>query len=215
MNYGYSDLPDSYRRQAKCSICENISYVDTKTDYYGKTTYYCKACRDYHKLDGQICQKVSISASNYSKLGSYTPSGCYITTIVCKVLGFPDDSEILDTLRIFRDNYLKRNERFLPLLAEYDVIGPKISEKLANDRELCIHLFRSFLVPCTYFIRRASIAKNEQEVQENYEQAVIIYQNMVEDLRSLLELPATKIDNTNYDLETIGKGRIRVPDSDN
>ena len=200
--YEYKDLPNSYRGQANCSICDKLKLTDKKTDYNGKTKYFCKEHRQYIKLDNSICQDILISPSNYKRLGTYRPSGCYITTIVCEILGYPDDCDVLNTLRGFRDNYLKKNSEYLGLLLEYDYVGPVIAQKIRDEKNnflLCEGLYDYFLIPCVDAIKN-----------ELYIEAVTIYKNMVDQLHDEFELPTYYIpENPSYDMETLGKGRIR------
>ena len=53
--------------------------------------------------------------------------------IVVNVLGYEDNCELLETLRSFRDNYLKLNKEYIPMLMQYDNIGPIISNNLENQ----------------------------------------------------------------------------------
>ena len=43
-----------------------------------------------------------------------------------------DDNYYLNSLREFRNNYMQQNKKYLPLLAEYDIIGPIISNRILN-----------------------------------------------------------------------------------
>lgn len=60
-------------------------------------------------------------------------SGCFLTTMTCLILGEPDDGPTLTTLRAFRENVLRKEVRFAPILEEYDVLGLRISERLWSD----------------------------------------------------------------------------------
>lgn len=199
--YEYSDLPSSYQNQAVCGLCENIKPNDYKEDYYGKKRYYCKEKCEYRKLDEGICRDVLISRSNYDKLGSYSPSGCYITTIICEILGYDDNCEVLNVLRNFRDKYLKLNlDKYLGILQQYDFIGPIISEGLRNleDKEkFSLMLLKNYLIPCTKEIKN-----------NNYEMAILIYKEMVMLLIDKFNITLTLGDNIPYNFEDLGKGRI-------
>ena len=46
--------------------------------------------------------------------------GCFITSMLCHVLGFEDHCDIMDTLRGFRDVKLKQAGCYTELLNEYD-----------------------------------------------------------------------------------------------
>ncbi len=203
----WNDLKDSYKESIKCADCHHLNKSDVYTDFWGKETYYCRELRSYIKLDSNICEKVSIDSRDADKYGSFTPSGCYITTIVCNILGYDDNCEILQILRDFRDNYLKRNpDKYLNLLMEYDQIGPSISDLIYKheDRErLSLEVLKNFLIPCVISIKKC-----------DYDNAVTRYQNMVYYLQGRLGIILTKVEldlNADYDLDTIGKGRILKP----
>lgn len=202
-DYEYSDLPDSYKSQANCSICENLRLSDTSKDFYGKELCYCKEKCKYVKKDGEICRDVLISSSNYSRLGSYSPSGCYITTIACEILGYDDNCELLNTLRDFRENYLKKNlDKYLPILQQYDFIGPMISNgirSMENNKRFALMIMSYYLLPCAQEIKN-----------NNYEKAIEIYKDMVLLLTSTFGISLTIGENIPYNFEDLGKGRVRI-----
>lgn len=77
-------------------------------------------------------------------------SGCFITTIVCDIIGLEDKNIYLMLLRKFRDNFLQKNMNTIFILEEYDFIGPIISKKIFMDDNkdvLARDLFLNHLVP--------------------------------------------------------------------
>ena len=99
----YNDYKD------ECGSCENFyecingrlvgpyNINDTKQgycDYPGIKTFYYP--------DSRAC-------SHYSLRGSYG-SSCFITTVVCNILGYDDDCFALESLRSLRDNFMQPNE---------------------------------------------------------------------------------------------------------
>ncbi len=110
-----------------CSVSGEIEKIGSY--YYNK---YCR--RDYNMKDCPL----------YKKYGPYIPSLCFITTIVCNILGMEDNVSYLETLRNFRNNILQKDARYKDILATYDVVGPEISCKLAHDKnrlQICKNLF--------------------------------------------------------------------------
>lgn len=104
-----------------------------------------------------------------------TTSGCYITTIVCDILGFSDDCTTLMVLRKFRDNIMKHDNKYHSILEEYDRLGPRISECISKDmekQELAQRLYNKYLIPTTQLIN------NHQ-----YTEAVSCYKQMVNELK--------------------------------
>lgn len=187
-----------------CGECGHLDY-NNKERYTSRDRYYCNYQHKYVELTDKGCYKFMKDPSKCkSSSGSYTPSGCFITTIVCGILGYEDNCELLCILRNFRDTTLKADPKYLELLLEYDSIGPRISAEIeneANNKVLCLGLLTYFLIPCANAIKEGNI-----------EEAVAIYKNMVVQLHDDYNLPVIKV-NTNqpYDLETLGKARIRQP----
>lgn len=185
-----------------CCDCEHLNRKDEYKDWFsGDTKYRCKACWQYKKLTDSTCSSFKEIKKD---TGSYTPSGCYITTIVCDILGYEDNCELLTVLRNFRDTTLKSNPIYFPLLIEYDIIGPIISRYISkekNNYNFALGLMNYFLLPCANLIKNGDING-----------AIEAYTNMVNQLRDEFEIPHYSVnDNMQIELEILGKGRIRYP----
>lgn len=134
-------------------------------------------------------------------------SSCYITTIICDVLGFEDDCSILNTLRYFRDNTMQKDIKYLPLLLEYDVIGPQIANNIqreysnTKDIELWTQFYNFYLVQTANLIK-----ENKQE------EAVNCYIEMVSSLKEYFALENVNLKNmTNeYDISIGGHGKLKI-----
>lgn len=183
-----------------CADCLHLNLNDTK---WGE--YYCSSCNKYRKandycssfLDRKEASKVS--GSDYQRSGLQ----CYITTIVCELLGYPDDCEVLQILRGFRENVLKMDPNYLPILYEYDQVGPVIAEALRaeeQNKRLAIELLQAFLIPCTLAIKSGS-----------YDEAITIYTNMVNMLKARFGLVDAIVDySIEIPFEDLGKARCRI-----
>lgn len=208
--YEYSDLPNSYKRQADCSICENLSLTQTRSDYYGKKQCYCKERGTYIKKDGEICRSVLISRSNYNRLGSYRPSGWHITTVICDILDEYGQKEKYNTdltrllMMDFCENHLQDNPDTANFLREYDEVGPKIANciRLSNDKyNLCVEIYEYYLVPFICELQEA-----------NYSNAIIIYIDMLNNLNTKFGLsPLNMNTNNEYNLENLGPQKLLMP----
>lgn len=133
--------------------CSECTYLCPEKEYCSSSgRFYCEKDYEYHFADEIECRRycraysrddrVSKSLREYSI--NCQQNGCYITTILCDVMGMPDDNIFLNTLRMFRNNKMKTNELFKPLLVEYDIIGPIIAKSIKDDprREMiCQNLF--------------------------------------------------------------------------
>lgn len=51
---------------------------------------------------------------------------CFITTAVCEQFGWTDDCAILQTLRSFRDNFMRKDPELVPFVEQYYAEAPEI-----------------------------------------------------------------------------------------
>lgn len=119
-----------------CDDCEHYDCNDTNRYDEGWCTYYCR----YYPKSDKAC-------SHFERRSDYQ-SGCFLTTAICNIFGFSDNCIGLETLRYFRDTYLINDVKYHKLLAEYEVIGPKISQKMYNDEhkvEVAGYYFENYL----------------------------------------------------------------------
>lgn len=158
--------------------------------------HYRRYCRDY----------------NYRECPTYRyeeSSGCFITTVLCNVLGLPDNHETLNTLRNFRDNILQKDESYKEILQVYDSIGPMVADKIMKDdnrEEIALDLYKSSLLPIV-----------EEVNNNNYNRAIKHYLYMTLFLVSDYNLRDTynalkEVDFgfTNFNQKTAGHGRKLV-----
>lgn len=139
-------------------------------------------------------------------------SSCYITTIICDVLGLEDNCGVLNTLRDFRDNTMQKNVKYLPLLLEYDVVGPQISSLIkqeyskTKDIELWTQFYNFYLVPTFNLINEN---KNEEAVSR--------YIEMVSSLKEYFALESINLESiaNEYDISTGGHGKLKTLKSNN
>ena len=136
-------------------------------------------------------------------------SGCFITTIVCDILGLEDKNIYLMLLRKFRDNYLQKNPNTIAILEEYDFIGPVISKRIAmeeNKDTVAQQLFLNYLVPVF-----------DDIVSDNYAEAIKKYTKMVQGLIKKykletlsLTIPGSSTYDYNKDYSSYGHGRLKL-----
>ena len=160
-----------------CAVC---TYLSEKGDYRRK--HYCRQKNeDHYPTDpkcNSFCRAYSRSRSTienmYEDARRYNSntSGCYLTTIMCKLLGQPDDNYHLNKLREFRDNVMQKEVKYFPLLMMYDQVGPAISHSLAEDPEgkaLAEAYFNKYIPQAVKLIEEG---KNKE--------AIIIYKAMTQ-----------------------------------
>jgi len=192
------------------AYCASCTYLKEESDSFGR--YWCTRKGENHYACDPKCNSWLEAYSRYTSAreNMYRNSsshcsggGCYLTTIMCEILNLPDDNYYLQTLRTFRDTVLKQDIKYYPLLITYDVIGPQIAEKLANDpnrKEIANAMLNNF------------INKSVTAIEENkIEEATNIYVAMTNSLAEQYNINTQilTIDTTNINLETLGHGKSR------
>ena len=138
---------------AWCSYCKDGSTF-LSTRYYctvsGKDQLIPESYYDYcrHDYKATLCPF-------YNEYGP-SSSGCFITTVVCDILKNKDDSDILNTLRKFRDEVLKSDDKYNEILKIYDSIGPVLAYKLQssdNNIELAKEIYDNSLKPISDLVK--------------------------------------------------------------
>lgn len=194
--------------------CASCTYLGEKADYNGK--YWCsRKGQDVLACDARCynwCEAYRRSTScrenMYENSRSHSSSGgCYITTALCEILELPDNNHYLETLRSFRNNYLKMNRQYWGLLIAYDIIGPTIATRLSQDenkKEVAKSMLINYINPAVMAI----LAKKNDE-------AINIYTNMTNALATEYGIDSQTViaDTNNIQIEdpkTLGHGKRRV-----
>ncbi len=132
--------------------------------------YYCK--KDDKHIDRYTVNTYCDNSLRYRDCPIYNKSNstCYLTTTMCVILGYEDDCTTLNTLRDFRDNYMKKTPECLPLLEDYDIVGPMVCEKLMNDK----NKYRTAHIMLIEYLNPAIACINNGY----YDDAIEIYKDM-------------------------------------
>lgn len=109
---------------AACRYCSHLDWSDKNK--YGDC--YCSYIGKYVDPDSPGC-----SHNDKETNGRDDGGGCYLTTAMCNVLGKADDCFELESLRAFRENYMRKDEEGTKLLSEYDTISPPIAKELEQS----------------------------------------------------------------------------------
>ena len=186
-----------------CSKKWDYRYLDTNCDEARCRYYEPNGRIDGSYIDFSIVDDMIRFGGPYNRRkesGSYSSSnGCYITTIVTKLLGLGDDNELLNTLRVLRKDILQTNPKYKNILMEYDVIGPKIAEYIETDKELYdINVLEKYIKYC------ASLVK-----QNKFDEAVAIYTNMVNMLKEIFNIENEIVNVEGYDYTVGGHGYVK------
>lgn len=191
---------------ARCAECTYLDlsdsnsygefWCDKKCERHLATDIECGSfCRAYSRRDSSISNAIEYS-NNHSSSG-----GCYLTTMLCNILQMKDNNIYLETIRNFRNNVLQKDNKYKNLLVEYDIIGPKIAEALANDplkEKIANMYFNSFITTIVYLIKN-----NEHDKAIN---KYIIMTNNLKNFYGITNYNITLNEINNADIEKSGHG---------
>lgn len=190
-------------------FCAACTYMGERCLSDGK--YYCERKGAYLYATtpkcGSFCQAYSRSdyarSNMYENSRDHQSSGCYITTIMCKKLGFSDNNYYLETLRKFR-NKMQSNVNDLSLLVMYDQIGPKISAAIDQDdkgEEISLALFSRYIIPAVTAIEN----QKDQTAKD-------IYIAMTDVLAERYNINSNIVIPNKEEIvqENLGHGRMRI-----
>ena len=190
----------------RCGSCTYLD-LDYGGDCYGK--YYCNKKWDRHLATDTACSSYtkaySRSSSSINNAIDYSNSkqnsGCYITTILCGILKLNDSNYYINTLRKFRNNYLRYNQEYNHLLVEYDIVGPVICRNLIIDSQnklIAAKLFYNYISPTVSLIE-----------DKMYVDAIVRYTMMVNKLKEIygISTSITNKDISECNIELAGHGK--------
>ena len=168
--------------------CGNCMYFDYQGD---NTKGYCSYYREYY-YPGEEC------SHQEKRRDSEESSNCYITTIVCDLLGFDDKCDVLETLRGFR-NKMQQDPKYKKILFEYDTVGPEIAKNLFEDKEydLAEGMYSTYILSTVALIR-----------EQKYDEAVKKYSTMTKALKEYYGIKAETVVPANYDQKNGGHGKV-------
>ena len=145
-----------------CNNCVYFTQVGTSTfdgffdtfrdsnNQTGQCMLFVDNYGNYRKVRGQdscnnFSAKPTASNSGYTK-----GSGCFLTSACVDYLGKADDCEELTILRKFRDEYMKPNEKYAPLVQEYYHVAPAIVEFINSspDKDKYYQYIYSVVLKC-------------------------------------------------------------------
>ena len=191
------------------SYCASCTDLKEEVDSYGK--YWCKrkgesiyACDPKCYNWCEAYRRSSSARENmFNNSKSHSSGGCYLTTIMCQILNYADDNYYLQTLRNFRDNVLKQDVKYYPLLLTYDVIGPMIAYHLSQDKDkeiIAKTMFEKYIIPSVN-----AIEENKTSIATN------IYVAMTNVLAEKYNINTKiiTIEPHTIDINTLGHGKVR------
>ena len=192
---------------ANCAECTYLDISDG--NLYG--AFWCEKKLERHLATdiecGSFCRAYSRNSSSIRNAIEFSNSknsggGCYLTTILCNILGMSDNNIYLETIRNFRNNILQKDEQYKSILVEYDVIGPKIAAALNNDplkEKIAKMYFQNYITPVVNFINT-----------KDYLSAITLYVDMTTKLKYFYGIGDQNItieEINNADIEKSGHGK--------
>lgn len=147
---------------------------------FRQNDYYCIKKQDYVNSDCyyRYCRNYSYDECPIYKNSSSSSGGCYLTSACVGAKGLPDDCHELETLRRFRDGWLKAQEGGEETVLEYYRVAPAIVEAV-NSREdaaeIWERVYRELVLPCVALIE-----------QEKNQEAYKLYRKITVELREYI-----------------------------
>ena len=162
---------------------DDFNYGKAEADLYDSGCPNSEEIYEYSTDRGrdEFLRENGLNPANYHTGGSGSSgnnsgtSGCYLTTACTLAKGLPDNCNELETLRAFRDSYLKNRPNGESDIREYYEIAPKIVtaiNKLPDANNIWSRVYSELIIPCISFIKG-----NENE------KAYSMYKNYTNDLK--------------------------------
>lgn len=120
--------------------------------------YYCMKKEDYISTDTKntYCDNSLEYRNCPIYRDSFSTSGCYLTSACVANRGLSDDCDELNTLRWFRDNYLKKQPNGEEGVKDYYDKAPLIVaaiDKKENKKEIYDKIYEEVIIPCVRLIK--------------------------------------------------------------
>ena len=173
----------------------SVTYKCALTNEEVSDSHYEKWCSSW---DHVKC--VDYKEDKDSKSSSF----CYLTTIVCNILGFADDVSYLQMLRHLRNDILQKDEQYKEVLATYDIVGPIIAKNLSEEEhknQIALNLLNLGIKPVCELLE----LKKDKEAIQLYKDMTNI---LIQGYGITKEIDQDYIDN--MDVENSGHGRLAL-----
>ena len=156
----------------------SCSYYENKggSSFFSGFEPYCHKKGDYINSDvyDKYCKNYNYDECPIYK-GNASSGGCYLTSACMVSKGLADNCYELETLRNYRDTWLKSTEEGLSVIAEYYAIAPKIVgaiDKRNDSNSIYDMLYEKMVLPCVKFIE-----------EKRYQETLELYRRMTLELR--------------------------------
>lgn len=124
--------------------------------YQWNSGYYCNLARK--EIDSDTVHRFCWSYNSEDcplRRNQRSSDGCYLTSACVRAKHLPDDCKELQTLRAFRDNYLKLREDGEKDIREYYEKAPLLVEKInASEKSSSVYnrIYEEMVLPCVKLI---------------------------------------------------------------
>lgn len=145
--------------------------------YYYDSGYCCSLKREHYgssSVDSDDVKRYCWGyhyegCPTYKQYGTYSSGGCFLTSACTEARGLPDDCEELQTLRGFRDSYLRAQPKGAEEILEYYRVAPRIVEEI-NKRpdklEVYDRIYRELVTPCVEWIKDGALDRAHNAYRE-------------------------------------------------
>lgn len=148
----------------------SCSYYENKSSgWFSSNAYYCHKKGDYVNEDAwdRYCKGYSYSDCPIYKGSS--SGGCYLTSACVYAMGLADDCDELQTLRHYRDTWMKLTKEGRELIKQYYEIAPRVVSVI-NERQdkksVYQKIYEEMVLPCVKLIK-----------QEKYDETLELYKS--------------------------------------
>ncbi len=154
-----------YTQEIICTYCSKMTSVNV-TDTKGGAVTPCQKCR----------YDIVIETDENGKVVSISKKkGCFITTAAVEAAGLPDDCYEVQTLRKFRDNYVRNLPDGIEIISNYYAESPELVRAISLTLQAKLE-YRNIIEIVHKAINYINIGKNKE--------AFLVYKTMVEQLKN-------------------------------
>jgi len=159
-----------------CNDCQRYD----RSDVNRYDECYCTEYRRYFPKSDRRCAK-------YFELRNDINTICFLTTAMCDIFKMEDNCAVLDVMRWFRDSVLVNAQKYHTMLAQYEIIGPIISQKLYLDEkreDVAEYYFENYIYD---IVMNLSTRRDYNEAVEKYVEMVNDFKRMYGVTREVTE----------------------------
>ena len=158
---------------------DDFDYGKAEADLYDVGCPHSEEIFEYQTERGrnEFLRENGLDPEKYHKNGNDAGSGngnsggCYLTTACVVAKGLPDNCMELETLRSYRDGYLKGREGGLADIETYYSVAPKIVDAinaLADSNSIWQDIYNHLVLPCVELIGKGQM----EEAYKLYKESV-------------------------------------------